>query len=226
MEQVSEKQFLFRTEKGIFGTPIGAYGCTEEQARGSLHMHLLFWGSLPPTLLQAAGGITTLTYHISRAIDQMVTAYLQPTIHVKHLPKDMKNEKVPPAAIFKPHHPTEEKELFIQDYERSVDLSNIHQHVETCFKTKTGKRCCRLGRPVKLRRETGCEQIVATNTSEDEPEITFKVLDSIEPPKEATTTKRNFSAVPVALRDKRLIMHYLKRPKILPTSKKNRNHNI
>jgi hypothetical protein len=42
---------------GAFGVPVTAFGFTEEQAHGSLHMHIVFWGGIPPSLLQAAVGI-------------------------------------------------------------------------------------------------------------------------------------------------------------------------
>ncbi|KAK4013695.1 hypothetical protein OUZ56_026247 [Daphnia magna] len=37
---------------GVFGVPIASFGCVEEQARGSLHVHVVYWGSLPCQLLQ------------------------------------------------------------------------------------------------------------------------------------------------------------------------------
>ena len=40
--------------KGAFGTSICAYGVHETQNRGSLHHHLIPWGSIPPSLLQKA----------------------------------------------------------------------------------------------------------------------------------------------------------------------------
>ena len=43
---------------GAFGVPVAAYGCKEEQALGSLHVHIVFWGGLQPTILQAAGEFT------------------------------------------------------------------------------------------------------------------------------------------------------------------------
>ncbi|KAK4024672.1 hypothetical protein OUZ56_010094 [Daphnia magna] len=60
---------LPKRKAGIFGAPIAAFGCTEEQARGSLHMHSLFWGGLTPSMLQAVGGIPVIAHHISNALD-------------------------------------------------------------------------------------------------------------------------------------------------------------
>jgi hypothetical protein len=65
-----------------------------------------------------------------------VSAQLEPTVHLKHLLIDLRNEKPPHAAFFKPHHPVREKKEFIQDFQRTVDLCNIHQHGPPCFKRK------------------------------------------------------------------------------------------
>ena len=201
---------------GVFGTPIAAFGVTEEQARGSLHMHLLFWGGLTPSLLQAAGGIPALAHLIAGAINRVVMAHLQPIVHVRHLLRDLTNEKPPHAALFKTHNPSTHMQQFVDDFQRTVDLSNVHKHAPTCYKTKQGTSSCRLGRPVQLKEQTGCEEIIATQPDKTTPEIYFEVLDKIQPPAEAITSRRNFSTMPVAVRDSRVIMYYLKRPTILP----------
>ena len=74
---------------GAFGVPVAAYGCTEEQARGSLHMHIVFWGGLQPTLLQAAGGIPLIADVVTKAIDIIVCAELDPVTHLRHLLRDL-----------------------------------------------------------------------------------------------------------------------------------------
>jgi hypothetical protein len=200
---------------GVFGAPIAAFGRTEEQARGSLHMHSLFWGGLTPSLLQAVGGIPVIAKHISSALDRILMAQLQPHIHIRHLLRDLHNESPAHAALFKSNNPMTAKSLFIKDFQRTVDLSNVHQHASSCFKTKTGKRCCRFGRPAPLRNETGVEQIVSVKPDDKKPDISFDVLESITPPAETTTTHRDYSKIPVVARDNRMIMYYLKRPPIL-----------
>jgi hypothetical protein len=200
---------------GVFGAPIAAFGRTEEQARGSLHMHSLFWGGLTPSLLQAVGGIPVIAKHISSALDRILMAQLQPHIHIRHLLRDLHNESPAHAALFKSNNPMTAKSLFIKDFQRTVDLSNVHQHGPSCFKTKTGKRCCRFGRPAPLRNETGVEQIVSVKPDDKKPDISFDVLESITPPAETTTTHRDYSKIPVVARDNRMIMYYLKRPPIL-----------
>ncbi|EFX64101.1 hypothetical protein DAPPUDRAFT_267077 [Daphnia pulex] len=117
---------LAHRKAGIFGTPIAAFGCTEEQSRGSLHMHSLFWGGLTPSMLQAVGGIPILARHIASAINRTVMAQLQPEIHVRYLLRDLHNESPAHAALFKCNNPVTEKRKFIQDFQRTVDLSNVH----------------------------------------------------------------------------------------------------
>ncbi len=58
--------------------PIATFGCTEEQARGSLHMHALFCVGLPPHLLQTAGGRPLLCSAVAKALDTMVWAQFDP----------------------------------------------------------------------------------------------------------------------------------------------------
>nr|CAH0101600.1 unnamed protein product [Daphnia galeata] len=124
---------LFKKKAGIFGVPIATFGCTEEQARGSLHMHALFWGGLPPHLLQTAGGVPLLCSAVAKALDSMVCAQLDPITHVENLISKFSTEK----KTFRPslvsvHHPILQPELFSLDVQRAVAETNIHSHGQTC----------------------------------------------------------------------------------------------
>ena len=179
-----------------------------------LHMHLLFWRGLTPSLLQAAGGIPALA-HLIAAINRVVMALLQPIEHVRHLLRDLTNEKSPHAALFKYQNPSSHMQQFVDDFQRTVDLSNVHKHAPTCYKTKQGTSSCRLGRSVQLKEQTGCKEIVATQPDRTTPEIYFEVLGKIQPPAEAITSRRNLSTMPVAVRNSGVIMYYLNWPTIL-----------
>ena len=50
-------QPLSNKKRGMIGKIHGAFGVNESQARGSLHMHLLIWGGIPPSLLQYGGSV-------------------------------------------------------------------------------------------------------------------------------------------------------------------------
>nr|CAH0102913.1 unnamed protein product [Daphnia galeata] len=84
---------LFKRKAGVFGVPIATFGCTEEQARGSLHMHALFCGGLPPHLLQTAGVVPLLFSAVAKALDTMVCAQLDPITHVENLISKFSTEK-------------------------------------------------------------------------------------------------------------------------------------
>ena len=43
-------------------------------------MHILFWGGLPPALLQAVEGMPGLIQHVTSAINKVVTAELEPIV--------------------------------------------------------------------------------------------------------------------------------------------------
>jgi hypothetical protein len=112
-------------------------------------------------LLQAVGGNPVIAKQISSTLDRIVMAQLQPQIHIRHLLRDQQNKSLAHAALFKCNNPITAKSLFIYDFQRTVDLSNVHQHNQWCFKTKAGKRCCRFGQSAPLRNQTGEEQIVS-----------------------------------------------------------------
>lgn len=70
-------------------------------------MHALFWGGLPPHLLQIAGGVPLLVGAVAKALDKMVCAQLNPITHVEDLISKFSADK----KTFRPslvvcHHPT------------------------------------------------------------------------------------------------------------------------
>ena len=59
------------------------------------------------------------------------------------------------------------------------------------------------------------EQIVSVKADDKKHDISFDILQTIIPPTETTTSHRDYLRIPVATRDNRVIMYYLKRPVIL-----------
>ena len=177
-------------------------------------MHIVFWGGLTPTLLQAAGGVACLQREIMQAIERTIVAELQPATHLHHLIRDLHDVKPAHAALYETHHPIRETEKFNEDCERTIDLSSIHHHTHTCYKIKPGERCCRLGRPMPLEEETGCEEIIAVKPDPHKATVSFDVLPNIRPPSLSTTRERCFSTMPIPMQDTRLVMHYHRRPLI------------
>ena len=69
---------------GISGTVTGAFGSLETQDRGSLHMHFVSFGSLTPTLLQAASGIPFMLKPISAILERKEATFLGSVTHLRH----------------------------------------------------------------------------------------------------------------------------------------------
>ena len=87
-------------------------------------MHILFWGGLPPALLQAVGGMPGLIQHVTSAINKVVTAELEPIVQVRHLQRDINDDKPAHASLFKCHNP-------IRKNKHSLKMSNALSIWET-----------------------------------------------------------------------------------------------
>ena len=65
----------------MFGTPVASIICTEAQARGSLHGHGLFWGGIPPHVLDDIAHTPELVQIAAQALDDHVQASLPVEVH-------------------------------------------------------------------------------------------------------------------------------------------------
>lgn len=97
---------LKNRKPGVFGVPVASFGPIEEQSRGSLHLHGLFWGGLSPKLLQIAAGVPLLVGVVAKALDNIVSAKLNPITHVEDLIRKFSTERTSfnPCLVV-PHHP-------------------------------------------------------------------------------------------------------------------------
>jgi len=198
---------------GVFGVPVASFGVTEEQARGSLHMHIVTWGSLPPRLLQQAAGIPDLVRVIATALDTMFSAVLDSNIHIQGLLRQIRGTRSPRASFFKCHNPLTEPVDFKRDVDRCIDMANVHRHSATCHKPPHGEHSCRLARPAELTSVTGCVQIEPVLS--DNKSISYNVLPNIQPANPLTLRGRNMSALPIPNPDRRIVIWELYRPQIL-----------
>jgi len=223
-ETSRQTQPLPSRDIGVFGIPVASFGVTEEQARGSLHMHIVTWGSLPPRLLQQAEGIPGLVSVIARALDTLFSATLDPDIHIQGLLRHIKGTRSPCATFFKCHNPLTEQIEFKQDVDRCIDMANVHRHSATCCKPPNGKRACRLAQPAPISPVTGCVQIEPILF--ENKTILYYVLPHIQSVDPLTTVGRNMSTVPITNSDRRLIVWELYRPQILPLPPQTQETNI
>lgn len=143
----------------MFGVPIASFGSVEEQARGSLHMHVVCWTGLPPHLLQAVTNIPVLMETVAGALDLMIKAEVNLEVHVEYLVNKLNKMVQPKPALITAHHPSSETHLFDVDVQRAAIMCNSHQHSSACHSGKAGKKGCRLSRPQALVNKTSCCQI-------------------------------------------------------------------
>jgi hypothetical protein len=90
--------------RGIFGTPVAAFGVVEEQARLTLHGHWLLWGGISPRLLQAVAGdedtLATVGGALRAAIDSVFSAAVHPDVHVADLARRALKDVLPARAAY------------------------------------------------------------------------------------------------------------------------------
>ena len=68
-------------KKGLFGMCVAHCTCFECQSRGSLHFHGLFWGGIPPWLLNMMVGNNELVKAVVAVLDQQICAALDAHIY-------------------------------------------------------------------------------------------------------------------------------------------------
>lgn len=198
---------LCSRQAGIMGTPVAACGCTECQQRGSLHMHLVFWGGLPPFLLQSAGGLPFLEPVISAVLERIVRTHLDPNTHLRQLLTEIKGSFIPSPCLYKAHDPHRCPMQFEEDVQRAIVRTNIHRHCPTCYKNNCP--ICRMARPQSLIPCTRCVQITTSSDTEK-----YRVLDEIQSPSFDSHDKRNINRLPMPIRDDRILFWEMYRPRI------------
>lgn len=201
-------------EPGVFGVPIASFGCVEEQARGSLHLHVVYWGGLPAHLLQCAGSYEVLASAVAKAIDSIVKCEVEPEFHVEHLLQKTEGIIPPRPALTTAHHPIRQQYEFKEDVQKAAIACNFHGHSQTCKAGKQGEKGCRMRRPQPIVSETACCQIVPHR--EDNGVCSYRKLPKVLEASVDSQATRNISRLPIPLRDNRLVMWEFKRSPMLP----------
>ncbi len=125
---------------GVFGTPIASFGCVEEQARGSLHLHVVYWGGLPAHLLQCAASYEALISAVAKALDGIVKGEVDADVHVEHLLQKAEEVIPPRPALTTARHPLRQSAEFHDDVQQAAIICNCHSHSQTCKAGKLGKK--------------------------------------------------------------------------------------
>ena len=197
---------LVNRTPGLLGTPLAAFGCVEEQARGSPHIHVVYWGGLPPNVLQAIGTTPLLVDRVIRKLDEVFNGTARPLAHLKDILRRRLEADFQRPALYPAHHPLLEPDLFQEDVDRTAASVHHHKHNQTCHKPKIGKEMCRLGRPQPLLEASRAVQIIPSMT--DDGRNSFEVLDVIQPLLRRTPA----TLLDILKPDPRLIIYELRRP--------------
>jgi hypothetical protein len=183
--------------------PIALFGCDEDQARESLHLHVVHWGGIPAHLFQRGASYKALTTAVAKALDSIVKCEVEAEFHVEHLLHKAEGVVPPRHALSTARHSTRQPDEFYEDVQKTVIGCNIHGHSQTCKAGIQMKKSCRMRRPQPIESETSCCQIEPfqdgkyVRTYRIPPGFTAQQIDSL--------SMRNISRLPIPLRDNRLI---------------------
>ena len=153
---------------GIFGTPYGFYLVIETQGRGTLHYHLLFWGTYSPEVLERAAADPAWAAAMGAALESMFTSQLPDDVHMARNVARAENAARPAnAAWVPPPRPAREPlppaaAAFTVNGQLSAAYESrattaaahtcVHTHSATCHKPPVGDCSCRLCMPAPLTR--------------------------------------------------------------------------
>ena len=232
------KSTMEGNHKGVFGHVLAMNGVHETQQRGTLHFHVVLWGSLNPRLLEGAAQYEDICDVIGKVLDKMYTAELPRQLHVKHLIKEEMSKRFAPSIEQSRIGPAIiPSSLFhLQPHQESWDLcshlhclqTNIHHHTFTCYKGTAGHQGCRLARPFGTCSFTS-PSILSDHHDQtlqpSDPSVSFiykfnnkqhlgQRSNHIQPKRSSTT--RDISTHPIPSPDDRVLVWELKRPQLEP----------
>jgi hypothetical protein len=153
--------------------------------QGTLHFHLVFYGGLPPYLLQRFANLKALCDAITKALDTMYKAYVDPKTHAAVLSHkilrecntfDLDPSTLGPAVAEEPllsrPRPLEivvNGKLAHKVLDDAVDhqaaRQENHKHMLTCRTGFLGLTGCRLCMPAGQKSETGPVRLIAASAA-------------------------------------------------------------
>ena len=135
--------------RGVLGRVFGWAAVTESSGRQALHFHAAIHGGATPTLLGDVAllgvGYEKLQELVFEAIDSMYVAHAPIDEHAADVARKTLRLKTQKHAYF--HIPWKGVKQFERNSRFIAMDVGIHNHCETCRKTKAGKSGCRMARP-------------------------------------------------------------------------------
>ena len=140
--------------KGLFGTCVAHCTCYECQGRGSLHFHGLFWGGIPPWLLDMVRGNGDLIRAVAAVLDQQICASLDAELHDAWEHRTREGVKAPRMLEKQqllgelPDDPRAAAKIIEQFSDEVFGSLYIHRClISSCGKPPGGKCGCRFALP-------------------------------------------------------------------------------
>ena len=145
-------------------------------------MHIVFYGGLPPALLQTVAETPTFVQLLATTVDNVFCGTATPTAHLYSILRRRLHDAFERPVLYRPHHLLLKPDLFQHDVDRTAASVQMHKHDRTCRKTKTGKTLCRLSRPQPLLEATRAVQIKPTITADGrQTYVNWTRLDRLSP---------------------------------------------
>jgi hypothetical protein len=152
---------------GILGKLIAYIKVTEAQGRGSPHGHCLIITDVSPYMLRRVAADPDLINGLMQRIDSTIKAYWSNEVHeTDTAAKEPTKTLIQMSCELCPQPGTEE---FDERYCNVMKRCNVHRHMATCHKGKTGEYQCRMGYPIHtFNGETQLRELVVVEKGYDD----------------------------------------------------------
>ena len=150
---------------GILGTALSSFFVIEAQGRGSLHIHGLVFGFIPPEIFQRFSHNPVFVENLRTSLDSIIWA---------HLPQEYFLNRTTISKVRHALNPFSPSTTSNFDFRAACVISsaNFHMHAPTCAKNKS--KSCRMGMPCPVRTDpTGPIQLTVAENGDIQaaPEI-------------------------------------------------------
>ena len=210
---------------GIYGTPYAHFGVVEAQGRGSLHLHVLIWGTYSPELLQKVAysdqfreqmlhGLRTMfenaipdAYHIDMARTRAMNANPPPGYTTVYPQKQQR--LLPPPKLYSSRTGNLTQAAADRVWNSAVQIQ-VHTHSATCHKPPLGRQRCRVTFPVRY-----VDEFPGKITHIAPKNVLYDITHDQPTIRDCETSRRNLSLYPLPIRRKELDYWELYRPHII-----------
>ena len=209
---------------GIYGTPYAHFGVVEAQGRGSLHLHVLIWGTYSPELLQKVAysdqfrdqmlhGLRTMfvnaipdAYHIDMARTRAMNANPPPGYTTVYPQKQQR--LLPPSKLYSSRTGNLTQAAADRVWNSAVQIQ-VHTHSATCHKPPLGRLRCRVTFPVRY-----VEEFPGKITHIAPKNVLYDITHDQPTIPDCETSSRDLRLYPLPIRRKELDYWELYRPRI------------